>query len=158
MNLSFTLDSLFACPFGKLTLLSNEVNVEPACPKLSIVHRPATASSVRLVVLASVILLFFLRVTSQGAASSKQGRVEEGCTLRREEELVAPCGSACMLHVHVPCILPDPRFELYRQGMGVGLGRGSDVRRLRLVGPPLPPWFRSSSRRPFPSGSRILLN
>ena len=101
VNLSFTLDSLFACPFGKLTLLSNEVNVEPACPKLSIVHRPATASSVRLVVLASVILLFFLRVTSQGAASSKQGRVEEGCTLRREEELVAPCGSACMLHVHV---------------------------------------------------------
>ena len=101
MNLSFTLDSLFACPFGKLTLLSNEVNVEPACPKLSIVHRPATASSVRLVVLASVILLFFLRVTSQGAASSKQGRVEEGCTLRREEELVAPCGSACMLRVHV---------------------------------------------------------
>ena len=90
VNLSFTLDSLFVCPFGKLTLLSSEVNVESACPKLSIVHRPATASSVQLVALASVILLFFLGVTSQGTASSKQGRVEEGCKLRREDGLVAP--------------------------------------------------------------------
>ena len=71
-GLSFTLRCLFSCSFGKLALSSNRVNVKSACPKLSILHRPATACSISLERLASVVLLLLFLV-SQGIASSESG-------------------------------------------------------------------------------------
>ena len=160
IDLSFTLDSLFACPLGKLALLSNEVDVEPACPKLSIMHRPTTASSVRLEGLASVILLFLLRDEPQGAASSKQDRVDSGKGLQAPSgaRLQAPRGAGAARSVGVRvCTSRTSR----QQGLGVGPGGGGggDVGRLRLVGPP--PWLRSSFP-PYPLlaavDGRVLLN
>ena len=71
-GLSFTLRCLFSCSFGKLALSSNRVNVKSACPKLSILHRPAAACSISLERLASVVLLLLFLV-SQGIASSESG-------------------------------------------------------------------------------------
>ena len=59
-DLSFTLHCLLSCFFGKLALPSDGVNVKPACPKLSIIHRPAAACSIGLERLAPVVLLLLL--------------------------------------------------------------------------------------------------
>ena len=71
-DLSFTLHCLFSCFFGKLALPSNRVNVKPARPKLSILHKPTAACSISLKRLAPVVLLLLLLV-SQGTASSEWG-------------------------------------------------------------------------------------
>ena len=71
-GLSFTLRCLFSCFFGKLALSSNRVNVKSACPKLGILHSPATACTIGLERLASVVLLLLFLV-SQGTASSESG-------------------------------------------------------------------------------------
>ena len=165
IDLSFTLDSLFACPLGKLALLSNEVDVEPACPKLSIMHRPTTASSVRLEGLASVILLFLLRDEPQGAASSKQDRVDSGKGLQAPSgaRLQAPRGAGAARSVGVRvCTSRTSR----QQGLGVGPGGGGGRRATAarwtpplapFALPPLPPsGCRGWPRTPQPTRDLLL--